>query len=871
MDLPGDWRRRLVVLLKRQRFDEDLAREIEFHLDEKQEEFIEQCLDARQARDAARRRFGNATRVQEESREVWGWSALERVGQDLSYAFRQLRRSPIYTATCLAVLALGIGANVAIFTIVNALVLNPFPYPGADRLAAIEFRRGPGEGFYNTVHVRDFLEWRAGSRAFERMAAYGWGRANLTGQSLAGFWGPERLIRGRATAGFLRVLGVQPALGRYFAPDEDRPGGPPVVVISHAMWTRRFARAREVIGATLTLDGQARTIIGVMPARLPLPGMFTCELWIPAAYDPATTRGTFWDGDHVIGRLKDGVSFAKAETELTTITRQSQAREADTRRADVRVVPVHADLGTAATRPLGVLSVAVLLVLLVACVNLAGLQLARGAARAREMAVRASLGAGRLRLGRQMLTESLVLSSIGGALGILLATWATGALATAAPPSSGLTGAVRIDAPVVAFAAGVTLVTALLFGLFPAWHGSKVELSAVLKASATTSTDRSRFLSGLVVCEIALAVVLLAAGGLLLKSFVQLLRVDTGIRTDRLLTFQVALPDRRYPTSHAVDAFFGRLFDGVRALPGVVQVASVDALPMGGQYSGSSFTIDGVPQTPQMRSQYCTATGGYFETMGIPVLRGREFADREPAGAPGVVIINNAFARQFFPGADPLGRAVNGARIVGVVGSVRHNGPASQANAQIYVPAAFRPARTMSVVVRTAVDPSSMAPLVRSALATLDRDVPADRMRTMTQVVADSLAQARMTGVLVGGFAAFALALAAFGLYGLVAYAVARRTQEIGLRMALGASAGAVTRLVIRHGVTLAVAGIALGLPLSLAASQALRSLLVGVRPDDAQILILVPVTLLGVAVLASYWPARLAARVDPIQSLRCE
>jgi putative ABC transport system permease protein len=810
-----------------------------------------------------------------------GWTSLERLAQDVRHAGRTLRRDRFFTAVAILVLALGIGGNTTVFSLINALVLNPFPYPGADRLVEIKYRADGGSGsLLATVPLPDFAYWRTEIPAFESIGTYGWSRANLTGQSLPGFEEPEQIVTGTATEAFLRVLGVQPALGRFFMESEDRPGGPPVVVLSHGAWMRRFGGTRDVLGQTLTLNGRVHTIIGVMPARLPLPGSFTCEVWRAAAYDIATNMqpgyNTRYDGDHVVARLKPDVRLAQAQEQIDLVGGRIAHQRPDRKgRREAVLVRLGSDIARDEGNRLRLLGLIVGTGLLLACLNLAGLLLARNAARTKELAVRAALGAGRGRLVRYVLSETLLLGVCGGVLGAALAAWTIGLIGAAAPPFMGLDSAVRIDGTVLGFALGVSLLTGLVFGLVPALHGSKTEVTTALKGirSSGHGLRRGRILSALVVAEVSLALLLLVGGALLTTSFVHLLRVDTGIRAEGLLTFRVSLAGPRYSAEAARSQFFGTLLDRLRAVPDITSAGAVNPLPMSREYSGGGFTIEGRPAPANWRdmaTQYCQATPEYFRTMGIPVVLGREFAPSD-AGQP-VVLINNALARRFFPGASPLGhRIARFGTIVGVVGDVRHNGPASEPGPQLYYPAASRPGRTMSIAVRTAGDPLTLAAVVRQQVHGLDADLPVDRLKPMTTVITEATADVRIITALVAGFAVFALALAAIGMYGVIAYSVSQRRHEIGIRFALGASRGSVVGLVLGRGALLAFTGIVIGVPLALAAVRLTAAFLFGVSPRDAAVFAAVPTLVLAVALFASYLPARATTKINPLDALRSE
>jgi putative ABC transport system permease protein len=876
----GELWRRLVSLVRGRQTDEDLRREMQAHLESLAEDARENGEDAQASLDAARRRFGNELALREACREAAGWAGLDRLVQDVRLSIRSLRRDWRLTGVALFVLALGIGGNTVVFGLANAILFNPYPYPQADRLVEITWRSPAGRRWDSTVRVADFGYWRDHAAAYESLAAYGWLQATFTGQSLPGFPGAERIVAGRVTEGFLRVLHVQPAAGRFFSPAEDRPGGPEVVVLSHRAWVQRFGGRREVLGETLTLDGVPRTIVGVMPASLPLPGMFTCEVWLPAAFDVAGNMRVGYDtqfgGDHAIARLKPGVTVAGAQAELHVMVGAVERVLHRTPGAwKARVEPLRLDLGKSESAALRLIALVVGIALLLACANLAGLLLARGTARSHEWAIRVSLGAGRLRLVRQALTESLVLSLGGGVLGLALARWGVAAIGQAAPAYLGLDSALRLDGAVLLFTLGLTLATGIAFGLIPALHASRTQPAAVLKGAGTggRTGGPGRLLSILVVAEVSLALLLLVGGGLAARSVARLMAVDTGIRPANLLTLRISLAGAKYDDEARRLQFFGALLQRCRHIPGVTAAAAVNPLPMSREYQGNSFRIEDrpAPSNPRdMMAQFCQATAGYFRTVGAPVVLGSEFEDAN--AQPGRVLVNEAFARAYFPGESPIGHALTRlGTIVGVVGDIRHNGPGEAAGPQIYFPLSSRAPRTLSLVLRTTQPPASLAGPVRREIRALDAEVPLERLKPMDDVVGEFVASQRVAAGLVGGFALFALALAAIGLYGVVAYSVSRRQREIGVRVALGATRREILALVLSRGARLALAGIAIGLPITIIAARLAASALYGLDPADLLVFTAVPLVLLAVSLVASFLPARAATRIDPLAAIRAE
>ena len=859
--------RRLRFLVRRSRFDRDLEEEMQFHLAMKENERREAGVGPEEARYAARRRFGNVTRLAEDSREAWVWGAVERFAKDIRFALRMLGRNPGFALAAVLVLALGIGANTAIFSVVNALLLNPFPFPESHRLVAVEARHSSGQN--RGTGYRDFLDWREQNVVFEEMALPPWpGSYTLTGRGE-----PERITGGFATAGFFPLLGVQPALGRFFTADEDRPGAPGVALVSYAAWQRRFNGRADIIGHTMTLDGKPYTIIGVMPGRFVFPGR-TCEFWAPLSENPGNSR--YQHQYTAIARLKAGVTVERAQADMTAIARRLEQQYPETNKGwGVVVTPIGQALAQEVKRPAGILFAVVVFVLLLACANVAGLMLARASGRAKEIAIRTSLGASRARIVRQMLTESVLLAVLGGGLGLIVAEWLIHVLRAAAPQDFGLDSTLRLDSYVLGFTLAVSLAAGVVFGLAPALYGSMTDLNVALKGGGSAwsgARSRSRFLSGLVAGEVALSLVLLVGAGLLTKDFLLMLRVDLGLRTEHLLTFVLAPPRAEYPTAQLYQDLLARL----RSAPCVESAAAVGYLPMTGGYSGSGFEIEGRPKPAdwmELTAQNNYSTPGYFRTIGIPLLRGRDFDERDTAASARVVIINDTLARRYFPNEDPIGHRIRRGQwrtIVGVVGSVKHQQPMRDPVPMMYLPFAQSPGPAW-VVVRTAGDPVKLAAVARGVVRALDPDVPVLRLRTMRQVVSDSLSEERLITSLVAGFSLFALALAAIGIYGVIAYSVSQRTHEMGVRFALGASSGHVLALVVRKGALLAGAGVVVGVPAALAASRVMASLLHGISPRDLTVFAGVPAVLLAVALLASYIPARRAARVDPLVALRYE
>jgi len=818
------------------------------------------------------------------------WDALwlqpkrleDEMFQDLRFGLRMLLKHPGFTLIAVVTLALGIGAVTAIFGVVDAMLLKPLPYTDPQRLVWI----GETSPYYATDPVpgAHFLEWSEQSRSLEQIAAYQVYYKNLTGAGE-----PERLECGVASAGFFPTLGVQPLLGRHFLPAEDRPGGERVAIISHGLWQRRFNSDPNVAGRPITLDDQSHRVIGVLPAGFRF--FRPLELWVPLALDPQQERGNqmirMLD---VIARLKPGVTRAQARAELETITRrygESRPKKGTPNLdAPVRVVALRERLVGDQRRLLLTLLGAVGLTLLIACANVANLTLARAAGRQKEMAVRAALGASRLRLLRQTLTESWLLACGGGAAGLLFAFWLTKLLVSlgSADAFGGISrlAEIRIDFRVLAFTALVSLITGTIFGFAPALHLSRPDLNSSFKEGGPRSGfGRSRLRNLLMIAEVALAIVLLAGAGLLIRSFVNLLNVNPGFRGENLLTARVNLPYPRYEDRVRREQFLRQTLEGVKALPGVESAAATCHLPLTEFVFSGWLRVEGRPgatSRPETGIPISQVTPDYFRTTGISLRAGRLFTESDNAGAPRVVIFNETLARKLFAGEDPIGKRVwvpgpgkDTPTVVGVVGDVRHQGPDKEVRPEVYVPYAQNPSGIITLVVRTTVDPLGLAGAVRERVLAVDRDQPVYEVMTMEQRLSNSVSARRFNLLLMGAFALLAMSLAAVGVYGVVAYVVTQREHEIGIRMALGARANDVLRMIVGQGMKLIVIGVALGLAGAFALTRVMKSLLFGVSATDPLTFAGVALLLTLIALLACFIPARRAAKVDPIVALRRE
>ena len=809
---------------------------------------------------------------------------LAQVAQDIRYGLRLLRKSPGFTAVTVLTLALGIGASTALFSVVDSLLLRPFPYPDSERLVVVWSK--PPRGRVSNVSAANFLDFREQNRVFERMGAVMQAEFNVSIQGVA-----ERLTGFRVSADFLETLGVRPALGRNFAAGDDRPGAPRVAILSHGAWQRRFGGDRRILGQALTVDGESCTIIGVTPASFRF--AYAPEMLAPLALDSATASRDF----HVLfafAKLKRGIPSAQARTEMESIARNlERAYPKSLKGWSVDLWPWRQNFVGGESQRVLVLFGAVGFVLLIACVNLANLLLAKAAVRRRELAVRASLGAGPVRLVRQILTESVLLSAMGGIAGVLLARWLVPLIATlVAQPILAAIAEIGIDGRVLAFTLALSVLTGLLFGVAPAWRASKVDLHNELKGAGrgSTSISSGRCLrAALVVAELALSLMLLVGAGLMARSLAAMYSSDPGFRAENVLTMRLTMPEARYAEPAQVRAFDRMLLERVRALPGVRAATLASYMPLEGRAIPMRFQIASrpVPGAEQPNAGFQYTSAGYFETLGIALRKGRFFTERDNESAPRVAIVNEAFVHRYLAKEAPLGqrllldeRWISGKQkpgpplpweIVGVIADVKIWGPHRSGRPQLYAPLMQCPRPGGVLAVRTEVGPLGMARTVRALVHELDKDVPVTDIKTMRQIAAASYAQPRSQAWIIGSFAAVALILAALGTYGVMSCLVAQSTHEMGIRMALGARPGDLLRMTLRKGVVIATIGLGLGLAGSLALTRMVQSLLYRVTPTDPLTYITVSMLLLAVAMLATYVPARRAARVDPSVALRWE
>jgi putative ABC transport system permease protein len=873
--------------LWRQRKDEELDAEIRSHLDEAIRDRIARGETPDEARANALREFGNVGLVKEVTREMWGWAALERLWQDVRFGLRMLRKNPGFTLIAVLTLALALGANTAIFSLVNAVLLRQLPFAQPEQLAQVWAVRGVGDRFQFTVP--DFCDYRDQSRNVTLAACANWS-GNLTGTGA-----PERVQGTRVSANVFAMLGVSAALGRTLQSTDDQPGNQFVAVLSHGFWQRRFGANPNAVGQRVLMNGVSYEIVGVLPPDFLFPFYSEAELAVPLApeADPVRHVRSSTSFLRLLARLKPEVTTAQAAAELNGIASQlrQQYPKENGGKLGVRVISLHDGLVGDYRRALWVLFGAVALVLLIACTNLANLLLARAAARRREMALRAALGAARGRLIRQLLTESLLLALAGAALGYGLA-YAGGALLLRLSPTSlPRASEVSLDVRALAFTLGVSLFCGLLFGLAPAWQSSAVDLNRALREGGKgTSAGGNRLRSLLVVAEVALALVLLIGAGLFIRSFQKVQEIKPGFDTDKVLFVRLNLPANHYPDNAAITRFTEQTEQRLAKLPGVEALGLVDIPPLSGAGTTVEFNVAGRPpttreQTP--RTQYRIATPGYFRALKIPLVAGREFSERDTATTSPVLLINQQIAERYFAGGNPVGAHLTiddnnqGPRtleIIGVVGDVKQLGLENNPTFDVYLPMAQAHADNVGFLrnnlhwaLRTATEPLALAAAVKRELQAIDREVPASSIKTMEQSLAATIAPRRFNLLLLGVFAAVALLLAAAGIYAVVAYAVTQRTQEIGIRLALGTQTKDVLRLVIAQSIRPALLGIGIGLIAALALTRLIAGLLFGVSATDPATFAVIGGLLLFVALLACWLPARRATKVDPMIALRTE
>jgi predicted permease len=887
-------------LFSRRHLYNDLSEEIHEHLDEKIEELVATGMPRKEAAAAARREFGNVTLLEEDSRAVWRWPLIENFLMDLRFGTRMLRKNPGFTGVAVLTLALGIGANTAIFAVVNAVLLRPLPFKQPSRLLML-FEGIPKLGFPKMgFSAPDFVLFERAQKSFDSVGVYQNRYFNISGGRE-----PERLMAARISSSVFPMLGVEPMLGRTFTTGEDAPGQN-VVILSHGLWHRRFGADPGIVGRNLELNRQPYTVIGVMPKAFNFPlrgpqGSEPAELWVPMAFTATELEG--WGTNYMNGalaRLRPGMTFEQASAEAESLSRSigsnyppELTKAFQGAELKVSMNSYHEEVVKSVRTLLLILMAAVVLVLLIACANVATLLVSRAASRQKEVALRTTLGATRVRLLRQMLTESLLLALVGGSLGLAFAFWVKTLLLSLVPESVPLPRDIPIGGGVIVFVLVASFLTTVLFGLVPAFQVSAMSLHGPLQEGGRSGTPgrlRHRLQGSFVTVEFALALVLLIGSGLLIRSFAKLLDTDPGFRPSHVLTLKIPIPSERYAKASKVRQFYEQLLDRAGNIPGVKAVGLTSDLPLNG-CGTIAIQVEGGRnaggETPQAICQ-TWQVGNYFQTLGIPLLKGRSFTLEDRIDGQPVAIVSETAGRQFWPGQDPIGKRIRWGvytpwqTVVGIVGDVNDQPLGQPVQLHVYRPylqmadlffedSRFGEVRSMNLAVLSQTDPASLTSAVIGQIHSLDPDLAVARIRTMAQVVSSSVAGPRFNTLLLGVFAGVALFLAAIGIYGVMAYAIAQQTHEIGIRLALGAQPRNVLQLVLRRGVRLAGVGATFGVAAALALTRLMAGLLYDVSATDPLTFSCVVILLLAIALLACYVPARRAMRVDPMVALRYE
>jgi putative ABC transport system permease protein len=888
----SDFLFRLRALFRRGAMEAEMDEELRSHFENQVEKLVASGMTREEAVRRARLEFGGHEQLKEECRDVRGVSVIETLLQDLRYALRMLRNNPGFAAVAILTLALGIGANTAIFSVIDSVLLRPLPYQDPAGLVMVWENNSQHPNPHNTVSPPDFLDWQSRNSAFAEMAAIFDQHANLTGNGL-----PQEVVLQDVSANFFSVLGVNPILGRGFTSENGRAGHDKVVIISYGFWKERFGSDTEIIGKTLVLNGHPLTVVGVAPQNFTWfikDGSFTGakpEMWspfvFPASFSNRKDIGRFLS---VVARLKPGVTVAQAQSQMNAIAARIAEEYPDFNGYwGANVVPVHDQISGELRPALLILFGAVAFVLLIACANVSSLLLARASAREREIAVRTAMGASPWRIASQLLTESVLLALIGGAIGVALAIWGTDLLLAVSPRNLLDLRSIPIDWRVLTFAAGATLIAGLLFGFLPSYISAHSGISETLKEGGRGSSagkPRRFARSAFVVGQMCLALVLLAGSGLLIRSFIRLVGVDPGFDASHLLTFKVSLPSSKYKTDPVQLAFFQQLLARISRLPGV-RSASMDSFPpFSGLGAATGVHVLSQPERSLMDlpvADVRVVGPDYFPTMQIPLRAGRLFNNQELTEERHVVLINQAFADQYLHGVNPLGQKAliymksleesqnTPSEIIGVVGDVRQMGLDTPAEPTVYWPHPELVMSGMTILVRTANDPLTLVSAARNELQQMDPEQPMAAIATMDELLSGSLSRSRFTMLVLGVFAALALVLASVGIYGVIAYSVTQRTQEFGIRIALGASRRDVLRLVLSQGTRLTLLGIGLGIVAALVVTRLMATLLYGISATDPVTFTAVALLLALVALAACYIPARRATRVDPIVALRYE
>ncbi|MBO0858172.1 MAG: ABC transporter permease [Chloracidobacterium sp.] len=870
--------RRLLFYLRRDQFDRELEEEMRFHLEMDAQENSEAGMEPMEARYAARRQFGNQTLLQEVSRDMWGVRSIETLFQDLRFGIRMFLKSPGLTAVLILTIALGIGFNSALFSVVNALLLNPLTFPDADRLVIAWTKSGKISGDRLGATPEEFEKWQRQSQSFAGIAAQAGWLFNLSGTDE-----PERIQARRVSTNFFSTLGIKPTLGRDFSPDEDDFKGGRVVILSQSLWRRRFNADPNLIGRTITLNGRPYTVVGVLPSEFRSPQIYEGdsgpELWTPVQVESFPDRGAPFLT--VFARLKSGLDLETARADLNSIERRLESAYPETHSGrSAYLVPLQEQVVGKARLSLLVLFGAVGIVLLIACANVSNLLMARATVRSSEMALRLAIGASRRRLIRQLLTEGILLAVAGGGFGLLIAFLARPLLLSFSEQSIPRADEVAIDARVLLFTLSLSLIIGLVFSVLPAVQISGLNPNQFLKEGAksgTTGKSGNRLRGLLIVIQVALVLVLTIGAGLLARSFLTLLRVNPGFEAKKVLTFDLFLSGKKYSPAQGA-GFYRQLIEKLDALPGVVAAGAINALPLGGGEFTWTFFIEGqqTSDEPLGRVDYRIVTPDFFRAIGVSLKRGRIFTEQDGQESAPVGIINESMARRYWPNEDPIGKrfrmqGLPWTTIVGVVGDVKHAGLDQDAAPAVYRPHQQHPKTDMTVVMRTRSEPLTLANSARNQVREMDKDLPISNLREYTYIVSKSVAQRRFAMLLLTGFATLSLLLALFGIYGVLSYSVNLRTRELAIRRALGAQARDLTALVVSQGMFLVLLGIGVGLGVALALTRLMKTLLFGVSATDPLTFTTIALLLTFVAMLACWIPARRATKVDPMTSLRSE
>jgi putative ABC transport system permease protein len=870
-----------LAFFRKSKLEGELDDELQFHLEMRTRENIAAGMSPKEARLAALRALGNLGSLKERTRDTWGFAWLESFLQDVRYGARQLRRSPGFTLVAVITLALGIGANTAMFSVVNAVLLRPLPFRNADRLVVVD-------GVYPRAFVPtpqphfEWTDWAEKANTLANFSLYRTGEINFAGEGE-----PDRVPAAVVSGHFFSLLGVSPLRGRSFLPTEEDVDHPFAAMVSYRLWQSRYASDPGLIGKAVQLNGKPFTVVGVMPPGFEFPAR--TQIWVTSSRNPFEDMfgGNAIDVGTQVACLRSGATLDQARAELGIIQQRGVPKGAGAGNP-VSVTPLHEFMVGNMRPALLLLFGAISFVLLIACANVANLSFARGVGRFREVALRAALGAGRTRLVRQLLTESVLLALLGGALGLLIGVGAVQVARKLTPAQEILTRGIEIDAWVLAFTFVVAMVTGIISGLAPALQSSKLDLTEALKESAASAQaglsvgSRFRLRSLLGVFETAAALVLLIGAGLLLHSFGKLLDVYPGFRTQNLLAARLSLLEPRYNAPEGRAAFFQDVLARVKTIPGVRDAAFVNALPFGqAGVTAIGLDVEGGPKFEPKSGAfalYLQVTQGYFQTMGIPFFRGRDFTERDTKGSPLVAIISESLARRGWPGQDPLGKRFSFAgfhgqpyEVVGVVGDVRASGLAQPPWPAMYFSGLQQPPDAAFLVVHSTRSAAVIAPFLRDAIRSVDKDEPVSSISTMEQLISQSVTEPRFRTFLLGIFAGLALALAVVGIYGVISYSVSQSTHEIGVRMALGAERADVMRLMVGQGMKMTLIGVGVGVLAAFGLTRLLASFLYAVRPTDPVTFVVVPALLIAVAFLACYIPARRATKVDPMVALRYE